>query len=54
MPQLNPSPWFFIFIVSWVIFILISLIKVSSFYFPNNPSPKHYKNLNSTWTWPWT
>nr|AGN71332.1 ATP synthase F0 subunit 8 [Limnodynastes salmini] len=53
MPQLNPSPWFLIFLLTWVIFIMISVTKVSKHYSPNFPTPKPYKNTTLTWTWPW-
>nr|NP_008436.1 ATP synthase F0 subunit 8 [Pelomedusa subrufa]O79674.1 RecName: Full=ATP synthase protein 8; AltName: Full=A6L; AltName: Full=F-ATPase subunit 8 [Pelomedusa subrufa]AAD05054.1 ATPase subunit 8 [Pelomedusa subrufa] len=55
MPQLNPHPWFSIFITSWLILIIILLPKIKS-HIPNN-SPTNKKNMLTTpmpWTWPWT
>nr|ALN11519.1 ATP synthase F0 subunit 8 [Hyloxalus yasuni] len=53
MPQLDPSPWFFILVSSWLIFILLSPIKVTSYHFLNDPSSKTYEGLNKPWSWPW-
>nr|YP_009651382.1 ATP synthase F0 subunit 8 [Sitta himalayensis]QDA21615.1 ATP synthase F0 subunit 8 [Sitta himalayensis] len=55
MPQLNPSPWFFIMITSWLALTLIIQPKLLSF-LSTNPLPnKTPKPTNTTpWTWPWT
>nr|AGN71119.1 ATP synthase F0 subunit 8 [Crinia signifera] len=53
MPQLNPSPWFSIFVASWTILILISLLKTSKSQTPNSPANKQFKLAHSPWTWPW-
>nr|YP_010000382.1 ATP synthase F0 subunit 8 [Sitta europaea]QOD96255.1 ATP synthase F0 subunit 8 [Sitta europaea] len=55
MPQLNPNPWFFIMITSWLTFTLIIQPKLLSFLSTNPPSSKTPKTTNTTpWTWPWT
>nr|QBA55908.1 ATP synthase F0 subunit 8 [Pithecopus megacephalus] len=53
MPQLNPSPWFFILLSSWIILILFAPIKMSKFIHLNNPTMKSHKNTTKSWHWPW-
>ncbi|YP_009473029.1 ATP synthase F0 subunit 8 (mitochondrion) [Phyllobates terribilis] len=53
MPQLDPSPWFFILLSSWMIFLLFSPTKISKHYFINDPNSKTSKGLNKSWSWPW-
>nr|ASV48047.1 ATP synthase F0 subunit 8 [Dendrobates auratus] len=53
MPQLDPSPWFFILFITWLIFLLFSPAKVSKHYFLNDPTTKSAENTNNPWTWPW-
>nr|ABS00707.1 ATPase subunit 8 [Aplonis tabuensis] len=55
MPQLNPGPWFFIMLTSWLTFSLIIQPKLLSFITMNPPSSKTPKTPKTTpWTWPWT
>ncbi|YP_009057580.1 ATP synthase F0 subunit 8 (mitochondrion) [Passer montanus] len=55
MPQLNPNPWFFIMLSSWLTFSLIIQPKLLSFVSMNPPSRKSTTIPNTTpWTWPWT
>nr|QGQ61299.1 ATP synthase F0 subunit 8 [Heterophasia melanoleuca] len=55
MPQLNPNPWFFIMIVTWLTFSLIIQPKLLSFVDMNPPSNKAPTTYSTTpWTWPWT
>nr|YP_010000330.1 ATP synthase F0 subunit 8 [Certhia brachydactyla]QOD96203.1 ATP synthase F0 subunit 8 [Certhia brachydactyla] len=55
MPQLNPSPWFFIMLTSWLTFSLIIQPKLLSFVTTNPPSDKTPTTHSTTpWTWPWT
>nr|AAM90368.1 ATP synthase 8 [Basileuterus lachrymosus]ADO22828.1 ATP synthase F0 subunit 8 [Basileuterus lachrymosus] len=55
MPQLNPNPWFFIMIASWLTFSLIIQPKLLSFVSMNPPSGKPPIAPSTTpWTWPWT
>nr|QOD97833.1 ATP synthase F0 subunit 8 [Fregetta grallaria] len=55
MPQLNPNPWFYIMMTSWLTFSLIIQPKLLSF---TTTNPPHNKMLMTTktlpWTWPWT
>nr|YP_009584266.1 ATP synthase F0 subunit 8 [Rallus aquaticus]YP_010570495.1 ATP synthase F0 subunit 8 [Rallus indicus]QBL56294.1 ATP synthase F0 subunit 8 [Rallus aquaticus]UZG66008.1 ATP synthase F0 subunit 8 [Rallus indicus] len=55
MPQLNPQPWFYIMLLSWLALSLIIQPKLLSFLHTN---PIHNKPPSSTkdqpWTWPWT
>nr|QNS38346.1 ATP synthase F0 subunit 8 [Cisticola juncidis] len=55
MPQLNPSPWFFIMLISWLTFSMIIQPKILSMTSPNPPSSKATPIASTTpWTWPWT
>nr|YP_010235102.1 ATP synthase F0 subunit 8 [Treron curvirostra]QTC30674.1 ATP synthase F0 subunit 8 [Treron curvirostra] len=55
MPQLNPSPWFFTLLLSWLVFSLIIQPKLLSFTPTNPPSNKLLLTTKTTpWTWPWT
>nr|YP_010981980.1 ATP synthase F0 subunit 8 [Turnix suscitator]UZC53705.1 ATP synthase F0 subunit 8 [Turnix suscitator] len=55
MPQLNPNPWFFIMLASWLTFSLIIQPKLLAFTTTNPPSNKtHAPRKTSPWTWPWT
>nr|QIA97279.1 ATPase 8 [Peucaea humeralis]QIA97280.1 ATPase 8 [Peucaea humeralis]QIA97281.1 ATPase 8 [Peucaea humeralis] len=55
MPQLNPNPWFFIMIASWLTFSLIIQPKILSFVTMNPLSNKRPAVPSTTpWTWPWT
>nr|QVO50904.1 ATP synthase F0 subunit 8 [Dicaeum chrysorrheum] len=55
MPQLNPSPWFFIMLTSWFTFSLLIQPKLLSFVTMNTPSNKMITTPTTTpWTWPWT
>nr|QIA97275.1 ATPase 8 [Peucaea carpalis]QIA97276.1 ATPase 8 [Peucaea carpalis] len=55
MPQLNPNPWFFIMISTWLTFSLIIQPKILSFVTANPISSKPPTVPSTTpWTWPWT
>nr|AAM98555.1 ATPase subunit 8 [Troglodytes aedon]AAM98567.1 ATPase subunit 8 [Troglodytes aedon]AAM98569.1 ATPase subunit 8 [Troglodytes aedon]AAM98571.1 ATPase subunit 8 [Troglodytes aedon]AAM98573.1 ATPase subunit 8 [Troglodytes aedon] len=55
MPQLNPNPWFFIMLTSWLTFSFIIQPKVLAFVSMNPPSSKAPTTPKTTpWTWPWT
>nr|YP_010234415.1 ATP synthase F0 subunit 8 [Mesalina olivieri]QTA72568.1 ATP synthase F0 subunit 8 [Mesalina olivieri] len=52
MPQLNPAPWFLIFMLIWLmLFILLTKVLKT----PTNSSPLQptHKPNNYFWTWPW-
>nr|UAM92674.1 ATP synthase F0 subunit 8 [Monopterus albus] len=54
MPQLNPAPWFYILIFSWLVFILIIPHKVVAHTYPNPPTSKTTENPKTeSWSWPW-
>nr|QOJ45154.1 ATP synthase F0 subunit 8 [Rheobates palmatus] len=53
MPQLDPSPWFFILISSWLILLIFTSTKTSKLSHLNNPSNETLTNTYSTWSWPW-
>nr|YP_007026976.1 ATP synthase F0 subunit 8 [Petroica boodang]AFX81774.1 ATP synthase F0 subunit 8 [Petroica boodang] len=55
MPQLNPSPWLFIMMTSWLTYSLIIQPKLLSFVTANPPSNKTLVAPSTTpWAWPWT
>nr|AHY32380.1 ATP synthase F0 subunit 8 [Columbina cruziana] len=55
MPQLNPGPWLFIMLTTWLTFSLIIQPKLLSFTPTNPPSNKTSTVTKTTpWTWPWT
>nr|YP_009170384.1 ATP synthase F0 subunit 8 [Conolophus subcristatus]ALE29382.1 ATP synthase F0 subunit 8 [Conolophus subcristatus] len=54
MPQLNPSPWFLILLLTWTVLMTALLNKTLRSKLPNSPTPKEYEqNPPETWTWPW-
>nr|AAF62813.1 ATPase subunit 8 [Mimus gilvus]AAF62816.1 ATPase subunit 8 [Mimus gilvus] len=55
MPQLNPNPWFFIMITTWLTFSLIIQPKLLSFITANPPRGEAPEAPKTTpWAWPWT
>nr|BAV90239.1 ATPase subunit 8 [Bubo blakistoni] len=55
MPQLNPSPWLFTMLTTWLVLSLIIQPKLSAFTSTNSPSHKPPTPTKTTsWTWPWT
>nr|YP_009109746.1 ATP synthase F0 subunit 8 [Primolius couloni]AHG53067.1 ATP synthase F0 subunit 8 [Primolius couloni] len=55
MPQLNPSPWLFIMVMSWFMFSLILQPKTLSFISTNLPINKApMTTKNHPWAWPWS
>nr|YP_009231356.1 ATPase subunit 8 [Pictichromis paccagnellae]ALV90034.1 ATPase subunit 8 [Pictichromis paccagnellae] len=52
MPQLDPSPWFAIFLLSWFVFLTVLLPKITNYTFPNNPAPQNTtKPTKQSWNW---
>nr|YP_010000278.1 ATP synthase F0 subunit 8 [Serilophus lunatus]QOD96125.1 ATP synthase F0 subunit 8 [Serilophus lunatus] len=55
MPQLNPNPWLYIMLTSWLTLSIILQPKISSFLQTNHPSTKTSPATTpSPWNWPWT
>nr|ANJ78421.1 ATP synthase F0 subunit 8 [Xenicus gilviventris] len=55
MPQLNPNPWFFIMLTSWLTFSLLIQPKLLSFTPHNPPYNKDFTpTKTSSWPWPWS
>nr|QOD97643.1 ATP synthase F0 subunit 8 [Galbula dea] len=55
MPQLNPNPWLFIMLISWLTFTMVIQPKLLTFTSTNPPSNKTSLIIEPTpWTWPWT
>nr|AEX10789.1 ATPase8 [Phrynosoma cornutum] len=54
MPQLNPSPWFLILLMTWAVLMLVFLNKTLNMSYPNSPTQSQPKsNPHTPWTWPW-
>nr|AZZ71603.1 ATP synthase F0 subunit 8 [Holbrookia lacerata]AZZ71668.1 ATP synthase F0 subunit 8 [Holbrookia lacerata] len=54
MPQLNPSPWFFILLMTWLMLMVAYMNKTLSLFYPNPPTNHQSKEKHLTpWTWPW-
>nr|NP_818869.1 ATP synthase F0 subunit 8 [Corydoras rabauti]YP_009861046.1 ATP synthase F0 subunit 8 [Corydoras sterbai]YP_009868905.1 ATP synthase F0 subunit 8 [Corydoras trilineatus]YP_010705395.1 ATP synthase F0 subunit 8 [Corydoras cruziensis]YP_010833205.1 ATP synthase F0 subunit 8 [Corydoras julii]QGW14837.1 ATP synthase F0 subunit 8 [Brochis multiradiatus]QKI32074.1 ATP synthase F0 subunit 8 [Corydoras sterbai]QKJ80175.1 ATP synthase F0 subunit 8 [Corydoras trilineatus]WCQ82896.1 ATP synthase F0 len=54
MPQLNPAPWFFILVFTWLIFLTIIPYKILNHTFTNDMNPISTESLKTdTWNWPW-
>nr|YP_010360235.1 ATP synthase F0 subunit 8 [Opsarius caudiocellatus]UNQ32319.1 ATP synthase F0 subunit 8 [Opsarius caudiocellatus] len=54
MPQLNPDPWFFTLVLSWVVFLTIIPTKVLAYIQPNEPALMDADSHKfGSWNWPW-
>nr|ACH99447.1 ATP synthase F0 subunit 8 [Dibamus novaeguineae] len=54
MPQLNPSPWLFIFLLSWSMLLLVLKTKTLQLTPHNTPSLPNQQTLaTAPWNWPW-
>nr|YP_009116606.1 ATPase subunit 8 [Polynemus paradiseus]BAQ20933.1 ATPase subunit 8 [Polynemus paradiseus] len=54
MPQLNPAPWFYILVASWLILTAMVLPKILNYVFPNEPNTQDtIKTKKDSWLWPW-
>nr|WNH22392.1 ATP synthase F0 subunit 8 [Harengula humeralis] len=54
MPQLNPAPWFLIFVFSWLVFLTVIPPKVLAHTFNNQPAAGGPEKVNpDSWNWPW-
>nr|QCW57878.1 ATP synthase F0 subunit 8 [Plethodon shenandoah]QCW57891.1 ATP synthase F0 subunit 8 [Plethodon shenandoah]QCW57904.1 ATP synthase F0 subunit 8 [Plethodon shenandoah]QCW57917.1 ATP synthase F0 subunit 8 [Plethodon shenandoah]QCW57930.1 ATP synthase F0 subunit 8 [Plethodon shenandoah] len=53
MPQLNPDPWFIIFIMSWLMFLIILTPHTTKFKLMKKPAMQHTYNKIPSWNWPW-
>nr|ABY73868.1 ATPase 8 [Petrosaurus mearnsi] len=54
MPQLNPSPWFFILTMTWTVLMIIFLNKTLTMLHPNTPTESYLETKHLfPWTWPW-
>nr|BAH70412.1 ATPase subunit8 [Anolis cybotes] len=54
MPQLNPSPWLMIFLMTWTMFLLFFLNKTTKYAYQNTPLMKKMKETTTrSWNWPW-
>nr|AAP75321.1 ATP synthase 8 [Chrysiptera galba]AAP75323.1 ATP synthase 8 [Chrysiptera galba]QUJ18393.1 ATP synthase protein 8 [Chrysiptera galba] len=54
MPQLDPAPWFMIFVSSWAIFLTIIPAKILAHTSPNEPTHQSSEKAKTeSWSWPW-
>nr|QUJ18296.1 ATP synthase protein 8 [Chromis nigrura] len=54
MPQLNPSPWFYIMVLGWTAFLLCVPHKVIAFsYCTDSSTPTLDEQEKPIWIWPW-
>nr|YP_005087612.1 ATP synthase F0 subunit 8 [Sundasalanx sp. Chao Phraya]BAL43691.1 ATPase subunits 8 [Sundasalanx sp. Chao Phraya] len=54
MPQLNPAPWFAIFIFTWLVFLTVIPPKVMAHTFNNEPNTMGAEKATpEPWNWPW-
>nr|AEY77567.1 ATPase8 [Elgaria kingii] len=56
MPQLNPGPWFMTFLLAWLTYMTIFLLKTQTTSILNTPTPSpspSAKLKTNTWIWPW-
>nr|ADW93562.1 ATPase 8 [Brachymeles samarensis] len=55
MPQLNPSPWFFILLLSWMVVLTTFKTKVVTSTPHSLPTLPDLTTTHTTsWNWPWT
>nr|WIL10174.1 ATP synthase F0 subunit 8 [Oreolalax rhodostigmatus] len=55
MPQLNPSPWFFILVTSWLIFLFIFAYKIKGICPLQKPhAALIMMSVTHRWSWLWT
>nr|ACS37070.1 ATP synthase F0 subunit 8 [Geotrypetes seraphini] len=53
MPQLNPSPWFATLMMTWMILLILMLMK-TTVHNPLNPvTPYSSTTKPNPWLWPW-
>nr|YP_009255537.1 ATP synthase F0 subunit 8 [Cynoglossus joyneri]AND82389.1 ATP synthase subunit 8 [Cynoglossus joyneri]ARK36814.1 ATP synthase subunit 8 [Cynoglossus joyneri] len=53
MPQLNPAPWFLIWVSSWLIFLFTIPAVVMMFKRTNPLIKSQTLNPSDPWHWPW-
>nr|YP_636035.1 ATP synthase F0 subunit 8 [Lepisosteus osseus]ABF74791.1 ATP synthase F0 subunit 8 [Lepisosteus osseus] len=54
MPQLNPTPWFFILFLSWLTFLIILPSKIMEHSFTIEPTTQSVEKPNpEPLNWPW-
>nr|YP_009730916.1 ATP synthase F0 subunit 8 [Darevskia parvula]QBA55813.1 ATP synthase F0 subunit 8 [Darevskia parvula] len=52
MPQLNPNPWFLVFLLTWLTLIMLFTKTLNGNMYLS--TPHHSKQPNKyPWTWPW-
>nr|AHG32626.1 ATP synthase subunit 8 [Glandirana rugosa]BCG05717.1 ATP synthase F0 subunit 8 [Glandirana rugosa] len=53
MPQLNPMPWLFYLIITWLIFLFLAPKKILGHIKINEPNTKTTEMSYISWSWPW-
>nr|ADE18796.1 ATPase-8 [Heloderma suspectum] len=53
MPQLNPSPWFYILMSAWISLFTLVFTKILYISHNNPMTLNTYKYKSDPWIWPW-
>ncbi|YP_001654990.1 ATP synthase F0 subunit 8 (mitochondrion) [Heteronotia binoei] len=53
MPQLNPAPWFFTFMLVWSILLLLLKPTLMELKSTHQPQPHTMKHTLTPWAWTW-
>nr|BCG05743.1 ATP synthase F0 subunit 8 [Glandirana rugosa] len=53
MPQLDPMPWLFYLIITWLTVLFLAPNKILGHIKINEPNTKTNEMLNISWSWPW-
>nr|YP_010234376.1 ATP synthase F0 subunit 8 [Gallotia atlantica]QTA72529.1 ATP synthase F0 subunit 8 [Gallotia atlantica] len=53
MPQLNPTPWFLIFVLTWTTLLIIMLPKILNLFPTTQATYNQKNNFTTNWNWPW-
>nr|BAR45723.1 adenosine triphosphatase subunit 8 [Gigantura chuni] len=54
MPQLNPNPWMWILLLTWLTYLIVLPFKVVARKFSRNPTPEGAeKPPSAPWFWRW-
>nr|QTV22634.1 ATP synthase F0 subunit 8 [Betta smaragdina] len=55
MPQLNRAPWLMVLFLTWFVFLVIFVVKISTHPFPPDPAfESAMMFVLEPWNWPWS
>nr|ALE33699.1 ATP synthase F0 subunit 8 [Acanthosaura lepidogaster] len=52
MPQLNPSPWLTVMLITWL-FLLVVVTKTLNSHHTAPPKMQNFNAPKAAWTWMW-